>query len=521
MCQFVIYAGLTFMAYLVDVPNDGACFFTCLAYYAQYCEKHSLLKSSILATEPNHVRQRLCDFLLANKRTVMIPDSVNQLTVHQYFLETYGPEAIERKTVHISNACNTKIYCNTIEQYIERMRYPAAHADELFVWAASNMFNLKLSILEIFVPRIIYPDVMTQLVEMGYSKEAVQIVLKEDSIDSIDSKVEQLVKIGYSKRMHEKYSKKALQLGSFNSNLRQLVEMGYSKEAAQIALQQASGELEQAVNFLLQNPPSSESADVWREDVHNKSGTHECKIIRTERHFQLLLPQTVVPKDAEPKLPPRTRKYLVAAQHMWTDHSKGAAAPVEASKDCQRQQPPPQQKPSAGGGGAAAIQHQSPPSFGHMQSPQRPPSFMEKLQSLFPALMISHYFANPVVCSGTYEPTEEDKKTNMCLLASARYDAIASDKTAGPFLYLLPGLTFEDVSKKYRLVTSFDIDKQPYRLVAVVYSDDNIVACPEISSLPEGPPRNELRKSFHFDIKEYLLRNSGTSINGLLFVPCI
>ena len=185
---------------------------------------------------------------------------------------------------------------------------------------------------------------------------------------------------------------------------------------------------------------------------------------------------------------------------------------------------PPPQKSSAGGGGAAAIQHQSPPSFGHMQSPKRPPSFIGKLQSLFPTLVICHYFANPVVYSGTYRPTEEDKKTNMCLLASVIHDATSSDnKTAGPFVYLAPGpgLTNEDVSKKHRLVTSFDINKQPYRLVAVVYSDDNVVACPEISSLPEGPPRNDLRKSFLAEIQRYSLSNSETTITRLVFFPCV
>lgn len=218
--------------------------------------------------------------------------------------------------------------------------------------------------------------------------------------------------------------------------------------------------------------------------------------------------------------PPSVRKHSAGGG--------GGAVPAPAALPCRKHSagaaaascPHPPQRFSASGGGAAAVPHQPPPSFGHMQSHQILPSFMEKLKNLFPTLAICHYFANPVVYSGTYEPTEEDKKNYMCLLASVRHDAIASDKTASPFVYLAPKLTYEDVSQKHRLVASFDINKQSYRLVAVVYSDDYVVACPKISSLSEKD-RGDLRKSFHSDIKEYLYSNSGTTINKLLFVPCV
>jgi hypothetical protein len=205
-----------------------------------------------------------------------------------------------------------------------------------------------------------------------------------------------------------------------------------------------------------------------------------------------------------------------------------AVAKQQAHKDEFKKSPksalspaPPPQKPSAGGGRTAAIQHQAPPSFGYMQSPQGPQSFMDRLQSLFPALVIFHLFSTPVVHSGNYQPTTEDNETHMCLLASVRYDATVSGYTKCAFVYFDPNLTPDDVLKKNRLVTSFFIDKQPYRLTAVVYKDDHFVACPEIKSLPTGTRRDYLRQSFYDEINEYSSSTPNAVIDRMLFEPCI
>ena len=109
----------------------------------------------------------------------------------------------------------------------------------------------------------------------------------------------------------------------------------------------------------------------------------------------------------------------------------------------------------------------------------------------------------------------------MCLLASVRHDATASGYTKCPFVYLAPNLTHEDVSKKHRLVTSFVIVDQPYRLTAVVYKDDHFVACPEIKSLPTGTRRDYLRQSFYDEINEYSSSTPNAVIDRMLFEPCI
>jgi hypothetical protein len=293
--QFVLYGGLIFMGYLIDIPNDGACFFTCLAYYAIYCEKHSLQKSPILTTDVASTREQLCNFLLANRDLIMIKGKKNPLTVHLYFLATYAPNAVFRKAVHLEDSLHSEILCDTFDEYLEVMRNPVAHADEIFVWAASMMFNIKLSVLEHFVPRIVDPK------------------------------------------------------------LRDLVEMGYPRTAAEHALQQCSGNLYGAVNYLLQHPPeSSESAVVWREDdPYNQAGAFEVRFVRKGSHYELILPQ-YAPRELEPTLPPRTRKKIVAAQVMWKEDQQsqgcgGGAAAVSAK-------PPPSSRIFSAGGGAAVLE---------------------------------------------------------------------------------------------------------------------------------------------------------------------
>jgi hypothetical protein len=358
LMQFMLYGGTIFMGYLIDIPNNGACFFTCLAYYAIYCEKHSLQKSPILTTDVACTREQLCNFLLVNRNLIMINDEKNPLTVHLYFLENYGPNAVFRKAVHLEDSLHLEIFCNTFDEYLEVMRNSVAHADEIFVWAASMMFNMKLSVLEHFVPRIEDP------------------------------------------------------------NLKKIVEMGYPRTAAEHALQQCSGNLDDAIDFLDQYPPkSSESAVVWREDEpYNQAGAFEVCMVREGRHFILVLPQ-YAPIELEPKLPPRTRKEIVAAQVMWKEdqQSQGcgggsAAVSAQTSPSCRKhsaggaaavpEQPTHQLKPLtvkemweayeknndavpapaaqpfrnfSAGGGAARVPHKPPPySFGHSQPPCPP-----------------------------------------------------------------------------------------------------------------------------------------------------
>ena len=442
--QFVIHAGLTFMMYLVDVPNDGACFFTCLAYYASYCENHSIIKSQILKTDPDENRQLLCNFLQANRDSIMITDSDNLLTVHQYFLAIYGPNAFERKTVHISNASHDQIFCNTFEQYIEYMRNPVAHADEIFVWAASQMFNIQLSILEKFVRRIDDP------------------------------------------------------------NVKYLVDMGYSEVDAQNALEKCSKNLQEAVDFLLQNPPSSESSDVWRENVHNEAGTFECKIVRTGRHFQLLLPQ-YVPKKDELKLPP------VAAQEMWQ-----YAVPVPS--DCPRvdlkgkplRSPPlpPPQKPSAGGGGAARSSqkpdHIPPRSFGHTQL---------DLNDLF-----VKPFAELVIYTGR-PATEDDIRKKLVFITGMAQDAEARGIT-GAFFGMTPNLSAVDIRKIHCVVGSMFVNGVKLRATAFVFSDGHVVSSHNIKSVTDASILKEMKRLFLAELQTYADQHPRMNIQYALFEPC-
>ena len=327
LMQFVLHCGLIFMAYLVDIPNDGACFFTCLAHYALYCDQHSLPKPIGMPTDPSYVRHYLCNYLEMNRDTVMIEDKKKPLTVEQCFLKIYGESALLRKAVHFENLSHDRIFCNSFEEYIGLMRNRDAHADEIFVWAASMMFNIKISVLEHFVPRIEDP------------------------------------------------------------NLKTLVEMGYPRTAAEHALQQCSDNLDDAIDFLIDNPPQpSESNVIWRETMETHGLHIDVHLARTGMHFQLLLPE-YVPRDIEPKLPPRKRKEIVAAQMMWVEHNEshgcggGEAAVSEQSATSSRKpsanraavsHPHLPQKPSAGGGAAAISCNQSSPSFGHSQPPCPP-----------------------------------------------------------------------------------------------------------------------------------------------------
>jgi hypothetical protein len=461
--QFVLHCGLIFMAYLVDIPNDGDCFFMCLAYYSCYCGHHSLPNPPMLSSDKLDIRNQLCDFLSVNRSSVMITDSVNQLTVEQYFVENYGPQAVNRKAVHYSNTSNDVVFVNTFEQFLALMRNPVAHADELFVWAASRMFNIRLSLLEKFVPRIENPNLRTLVVEMGYSRTA-----------------------------------------------------------AENALQQCPGDLERAIDFLLQNPSqSSESDIVWREDEYNPDGVFEMCIVRTEKHFQIVLPQ-YKPVELDLKLPPRTRTSIVAAQMMWKEQQRssgcggGAAAILtQPSSSCRI--------PSAGGGSAKS--HQPSPSFGHAQ-PQdvaRSQSWQEMLQLSFPSLVICHLENCIVRPSGQYQTNDYDLKYQLCLLSSVEFDALRTlENISAPFLYNSPNITHLDFTTTHNIVTSFPIAKLMFRCTAVVFNDGHVVAFPELKNLQKGDPRREpQRKAFYSAIESHFQKNPRVVIFKMLFEPCV
>jgi hypothetical protein len=458
LMKFVLQNSHYFMAYQIDIPNDGACLFTCLAIYAWYCEKYSLKKLPILSTDPGENRELLCNFLLINCDSTMIADSVNQLTVHQYFMENYGPKSSDRKAVHLSNQSHDIVLCDTFDDYLTVMRNPVAHADELFVWAASKMFNIRLSLLEQSSPKIDDPD------------------------------------------------------------LRNLVEMGYSRTAAEKALQQFAGNLNLAIEFLLQHPPqSSESDVVWREDVYNPDEAFEVRIVRTGRHFQLVLPQ-YVPRETEPKLPPRTE--LFAAQMMWHQHKRsqgcsGGAAAVYA--------PPTQScRKSFAGGGAAAIPHQPPHSFGHSKLVERPQCWKDKLKQSFQSLDICHLADTIVRPSGQYL-SSDDISIQFHLLSSVAFDALRTfEKITAAFVYKAPKITSDDFRTMHNIVASFKIAEQMFRCTAVVFNDGNVVAFPELKKLQKSDPkRNQQRVAFHNAINSHFEKNPEVVIDKMLFEPCV
>jgi hypothetical protein len=463
LMQFLIHEGITFTANLIDIANNGACLFICLSYYAWHCEKNSLPKPPMLTTDPDAIREQLCDFLQVNQNSDMIADPVNQTTVHQYFLENYGPEAISRKAVHLSNPTNDVVWCNTFEDYIDVMRFHAAHADELFVWAASRMFNLRLSLLEQFVPRIEVPT------------------------------------------------------------LRALVEMGYSMTVAEHALQKCTGDLARAIDFLLQHPPqSSESDVVWREDVHHPAGAFEVRIVRTGRHFQLVLPQ-YVPKELEPKLPPRTRKNIVAAQIIWEEHNEShgcgggaAAVPAQPSSSCRKH---------SAGGGAAAVPHQPPQSFGHIthQGVVEPQTWQKKLQSFFPDLFIFHLVKNIIYSSGEHASSDDEFKTNTILLSSISFYAQKMlENVSSAFMFSAPDITFDEFKTVHRIVTSFQIGAQAFRCTAVVFNDGHVVAFPELKNLQKGDQRrDQQRQEFYDAINLHFQKNPRLVIDKMLLEPCV
>ena len=186
---------------------------------------------------------------------------------------------------------------------------------------------------------------------------------------------------------------------------------------------------------------------------------------------------------------------------------------------------PSPQKSSAVSGTDAPIPHHPSPCFGHTQNMHEPiaiPQFLQKLQQLFPYLVISHLFNhNPVIFSRKYCPTDDEQLWKTELLSSARFDALSKGCGNSAFVYQALNLTYEDVSNNYRLVPSFEINLKMFRLTAVVYKDDHFVAYPEIKSLPEGERRNELRKSFLADIQQYSFRNPSVPITRMLFEPCV
>jgi hypothetical protein len=302
-----------------------------------------------------------------------------------------------------------------------------------------------------------------------------------------------------------------------------VVEMGYSRTAAENALQQCAGDLERAIDFLLQHPPQSSGSDfVWREDVHNQDGAFEVRIVRTGRHLQLVLPQ-YVPRELEPKLPPRTRKDLVDAQMMWKEQQQssgcgGGAAAVTAPAT------PSRRKPSAGSS-AAEVPHQSPPSFGHIthQGVVEPKTWQQKLQSFFLDLFIFHLVKNIICSSAEYAASDDEFKTNTILLSSIAFAAQKKwEAVSSAFMFSAPDITFYEFKNVHRIVTSFQIGAQAFRCTAVVFNDGHVVAFPELKNLQKGDPRREpQRKAFYSAIESHFQKNPRVVIDKMLLEPCV
>lgn len=216
-----------------------------------------------------------------------------------------------------------------------------------------------------------------------------------------------------------------------------------------------------------------------------------------------------------------------------------AAVSAQPSPSCR--------KPSVGGG-ADAVPHQPPPFFRHAQPPQRSsarggevtilhkPSgsfghsqctsasksqpWMERLQENFENLFIQHLIDTAVKSSGKYNPSHH-VATDLAFLFSIAFDVKNLRNVDSAFIYDVPSFTLCDFTTRHNIVTSFPIGKQMFRCTAVVFSDGNVIARPELKDLQkDNPRRDELRDDFHQEIKSYFQRFPRLVIDKMLIEPC-
>lgn len=243
MISLLLEFGLLKVVQLLDTERDGACFFHCLIA--------GLSRLSRSVGFPNNscdLRRYLCENL-RHSAEFTIPGL--GLTPLEYFEKEYSREAKTRqylRNLHYNdivvgrgeNPLSNPLFVNNFEEYLFWMEQQNTHVDGLIVAFAAFYLELDLTV---------------------YTRGLSEVQLETSDIPEV----------------------------------MQLISMGFSKSEAEQVLAQTQGNIEAAIEKLLQinvlaSAPSEAKQDVWHEQPYPCESGIKISIILDGGHFQLIVP---------------------------------------------------------------------------------------------------------------------------------------------------------------------------------------------------------------------------------------
>jgi hypothetical protein len=244
--KILLESGLFLVISLLNVSGDGGCFFYCLvAFFLERMSNGHDCDEILL--DSNAIRKHLCDKLI-EFRDVTVHGL--QMTPEEFFHYEYSLESINRQSLHnpflLANVValgldpsQHKIFANSFEEYIAIMQHPNTHADNLIVAFFAQIFDVHVSV---------------------FTRSVTEVQPELTGDENVDK----------------------------------LISIGFRRDAIEQLLLETSGNIDQALNKILEKPssqivPSFSNDDIWREQPYNiLSGLH-INLINDGFHFQLIL----------------------------------------------------------------------------------------------------------------------------------------------------------------------------------------------------------------------------------------
>ena len=242
--------GVRLVAQVLNVPSDGACFFYCLTAALSH-HSMSFVIDPLIPKDSGCLRRYICE-QLKKYSEVRIPGL--GVTPLEYFLTEYSGSARVRQHLHNSdyNANlvqrgedpNMKpLFVNSFGNYLEWMMHPRTQVDGLIVAFAAFFLKINLTV---------------------YTRAISEVQLETSDVVEV----------------------------------RHLISMGFSKSAAEQVLLETAGNMEAAIDRLLQRESTQSAAseanqdikDVWHEQpYHCPSNGINISLIQDGCHFQLIV----------------------------------------------------------------------------------------------------------------------------------------------------------------------------------------------------------------------------------------
>jgi hypothetical protein len=240
--------GLLLVAHRLNVKADGGCFFHCIIARFSQLPRSKRMERQI-PEDSDRLRIFLCEHLMRYSRN-KIPGL--GLSPFEYFEAEYSENARKRQCLH--NSCYNQIiiergldlqtkplFVDTFEKYMDWMQHPNTHVDGLIVAFAASFLDMNLKV---------------------YTRAISEVQHETSDIPEVSH----------------------------------LISMGFSRTASEKVLLESGGNVEAAIEKLLQmqvqlSGPSEAKRDVWYEQPYGSdSGWVSISMIQDENHFQLILP---------------------------------------------------------------------------------------------------------------------------------------------------------------------------------------------------------------------------------------